>query len=189
MAFIFPPPPPFFWPDQVQVNVLVVCAQNKPTLVPTYVPYPEQPPKAPAVFKDFSKYSGWLPMCYRFHVDWSKQCRHCGSPNHFGRSCLADLGCTYEECTLKPDGHIINVCYVLHGRCTRCRNRGHRAERCGSKTEAEWEAIFQKYWNLGLKTKNCHGNMHHPWGFFYPQNRQAAKEGVDGNNNLLSHSK
>jgi hypothetical protein len=45
-------------------------------------------------------------MAWRFQVDWMNECHHCGSPYHFGRSCLAELGCSYEECN-KPYGHCI----------------------------------------------------------------------------------
>ncbi len=84
--------------------------------------------------------------------DFPHPCIHCSDFNHSSEECAAvDLKCPYPFC-LRPQGHIIPVCPVVHNYCQRCDSHGHLTSDHSTTSSYHRQEEFRIAKYLGVRT-------------------------------------
>ena len=98
-------------------------------------------------------------------------CNYCGKAGHKRAVCAAldedkthkvEEACSYEICFSRR--HRVGACPLLHGRCCKCRLRGHNGSTCQSKPTAGHKRGFEEHADGGIGTRQRFSNPH--WGFY-----------------------
>lgn len=121
-----------------------------------------------------------LPEKYRSSAVLANYCPICGSREHSKKACPILFGvrqygntesiirCQYPLC--KKVKHRLEICPVLHARCT-CGCRGHTAAECRDYTTAQKASIYYEFRPEGAGLK---AHLHDPdWEFPGPDHRRC----------------
>ncbi len=109
-----------------------------------------------------------------FYVLFPNVCYGCGGDHNRSACRKVYEPCNYPYCNDdQRQNHSIKICQILHGRCYKCKNRGHTRAHCFQFRQHELQFTYRSFAKHGKYTSQFEVNPE--WDYYPPSGQTSCK--------------